>query len=63
MLAAAHRSTGKGRVYRQVAIVRDHVIAGRHFDSISDLDGGFGARLAIRRGQVDRTLVGVLDKN
>jgi transposase len=48
---AAHRPTGKGRVERQVAIVRDHVIAGRGFDSIPELDGAFAAWLPIRRGQ------------
>ena len=32
---AAYRPTGKGRVERQVNIVRDHVIAGRSFDSIA----------------------------
>ena len=30
---AAYRPTGKGRVERQVAIVRDHVLAGRSFGS------------------------------
>ena len=52
---AAYRPTGKGRVERQVSIVRDHVIAGRSFDSIADLDGAFHAWLPIRRGQVHRT--------
>ena len=52
---AAYRPTGKGRVERQVNIVRDHVIAGRSFDSIAELDGAFGAWLPIRRGQVHRT--------
>jgi hypothetical protein len=52
---AAYRPTGKGRVERQVLIVRDHVIAGRRFDSIADLDGAFGAWLPIRRAQVHRT--------
>jgi transposase len=52
---AAYRPTGKGRVERQVSIVRDHVIAGRRFDSIADLDGAFAAWLPIRRGQVHRT--------
>ena len=52
---AAYRPTGKGRVERQVSIVRDHVIAGRGFDSIADLDGAFAAWLPIRRGQVHRT--------
>jgi hypothetical protein len=32
---AAYRPTGKGRVERQVAIVRDHVVAGRGFDSLA----------------------------
>src|SRR4051794_5173325 len=52
---AAYRPTGKGRVERQVNIVRDHVIAGRSFDSIAELDGAFEAWLPIRRGQVHRT--------
>jgi transposase len=33
---AAYRPTGKGRVERQVNINREHVIAGRSFDSIAD---------------------------
>jgi transposase len=52
---AAYRPTGKGRVERQVSIVRDHVIAGRRFDSIADLDGAFNGWLPIRRGQTHRT--------
>jgi hypothetical protein len=52
---AAYRPTGKGRVERQVTIVREHVLAGRRFDSIADLDGGFTAWLPIRRSQVHRT--------
>lgn len=52
---AAYRPTGKGRVERQVIIVRDHVIAGRSFDSIAELDGAFEAWLPIRRTQVHRT--------
>ncbi|GAB2462150.1 IS21 family transposase [Nocardioides hungaricus] len=52
---AAYRPTGKGRVERQVAIVRDHVVAGRSFDSIAELDGAFEAWLPIRRAQVHRT--------
>lgn len=52
---AAYRPTGKGRVERQVLIVRDHVIAGRSFDSIVELDGAFAAWLPIRRAQVHRT--------
>jgi hypothetical protein len=52
---AAYRPTGKGRVERQVNVVRDHVIVGRSFDSIAELDGAFEAWLPIRRGQVHRT--------
>jgi transposase len=52
---AAYRPTGKGRVERQVNIVRDHVIVGRRFDSIADLDGAFAFWLPIRRAQVHRT--------
>ena len=52
---AAYRPTGKGRVERQVLIVRDHVLAGRTFDSLADLDAAFAAWLVIRRGQVHRT--------
>ena len=52
---AAYRPTGKGRVERQVNIVRDHVIAGRTFDSIAELEGAFATWLPIRRSQVHRT--------
>ena len=52
---AAYRPTGKGRVERQVNIVREHVTAGRRFSSIGDLDGAFAAWLPIRRAQVHRT--------
>lgn len=52
---AAYRPTGKGRVERQVEIVRSHVIAGRSFDSLAELDGAFAAWLPIRRAQVHRT--------
>jgi len=57
---AAYRPTGKGRVERQVNIVRDHVIAGRSFDSIAELDGAFAGWLPIRRAQVHRTHGGVI---
>lgn len=36
-------------------IVREHVLAGRSFDSLAELDGTFGQWLLIRRGQVHRT--------
>jgi hypothetical protein len=52
---AAYRPTGKGRVERQVNIVRDHVLAGPSFESIAELDGAFTGWLPIRRRQVHRT--------
>jgi hypothetical protein len=53
---AAYRPTGKSRVKRQVTIiVREHVIAGRSFDSVAELDGAFLGGLPIRRRQVHRT--------
>lgn len=52
---AAYRPTGKGRVERQVNIVRDHVVAGRVFDSIAELDAAFAGWLPIRRAQTHRT--------
>lgn len=59
---AAYRPTGKGRVERQVAIVRDHVLAGREFGSVAELDGAFNQWVPIRRAQRHRThgeLIGV----
>ena len=52
---AAYRPTGKGRVERQVAIVRDHVLAGRRFASLAELDGAFNQWVPIRRAQRHRT--------
>ena len=52
---AAYRPTGKGRVERQVLIVRQHVLAGRSFDSIAEMDAAFGWWLPIRRAQTHRT--------
>ena len=52
---AAYRPTGKGRVERQVAIVRDHVLAGRAFDSITGLDAAFADWLPTRRAQTHPT--------
>lgn len=51
----AYRPTGKGRVERQVDIVRDHVLAGRAFDSIAQLNTAFGTWVPIRRRQTHRT--------
>ena len=52
---AAYRPTGKGRVERQVVIGRDHVLAGRTFTSLTELDAAFASWVPIRRGQVHRT--------
>lgn len=59
---AARRPTGKGRVERQVTIVRDHVLAGRSFTSLAAADAAFQAWVPIRRRQVHRTtghLIGI----
>ncbi|MFY1673678.1 IS21 family transposase [Plantactinospora sp. WMMB334] len=52
---AAYRPTGKGRVERQVTIVRDHVLAGRGFSSLADLDAAFQAWVPMRRARTHRT--------
>src|SRR5260370_29607454 len=52
---AAYRPTGKGRVERQVDIVRDHVLAGRAFMSLEEMDAAFAGWAPIRRTQVHRT--------
>ncbi|MEV4418315.1 DDE-type integrase/transposase/recombinase, partial [Catellatospora sp. NPDC049609] len=52
---AAYRPTGKGRVERQVTIVREHVLAGRAFSSLRDLDQAFLAWVPQRRARTHRT--------
>jgi hypothetical protein len=54
-LAAPYRAQTKGRVERQVEIVRSHVLAGRSFASLHELDAAFATWLPIRRAQVHRT--------
>jgi transposase len=54
-VVAARRPQAKGRVERQVLIVREHVLAGRAFTSLADLDAAFTAWLPTRRAQVHRT--------
>ncbi|MFF7250059.1 IS21 family transposase [Embleya sp. NPDC008237] len=51
---AAYRP-GKGRVERQVTIVRDHVLAGRGFASLAELDAAFAAWVPMRRARTHRT--------
>jgi hypothetical protein len=52
---AAYRPTGKGRVERQVLIVRDHVLSGRAFSSIEEMDAAFTAWVPLRRAKVHGT--------
>ncbi|MFG1874274.1 IS21 family transposase [Sphaerisporangium sp. NPDC049003] len=52
---AAYRPTGKGRVERQVDIVRAHVLAGRLFNSLEELNAAFAGWLPLRRAQRHRT--------
>lgn len=52
---AAYRPTGKGRVERQVSIVRNHVLAGRSFCSLQELDAAFTAWVPMRRKITHRT--------
>lgn len=52
---AAYRPTGKGRVERQVLIVRDHVLAGRAFSSIEEMNAAFTAWVPLRRAKVHGT--------
>ncbi|WP_456115212.1 IS21 family transposase [Streptomyces broussonetiae] len=52
---AAYRPTGKGRVERQVTIVRDHVLAGRSFDSVVQMDAAFVDWVPLRRARTHRT--------
>lgn len=48
---AAYRPTGKGRVERQVGIVRDHVLAGRAFSSLEEMDAVFSSWVPQRRAR------------
>ncbi|GGU53073.1 IS21 family transposase [Streptomyces violascens] len=52
---AAYRPTGKGRVERQVLIVRDHVLAGRAFSSVEEMDAAFTAWVPLRRAKIHST--------
>ncbi|MFC9751392.1 IS21 family transposase [Streptomyces niveus] len=52
---AAYRPQGKGRVERQVLIVRDHVLSGRAFSSVEEMDAAFSAWVPRRRAQIHKT--------
>ena len=52
---AAYRPTGKGRVERSVEIVRSHVLDGRAFGSLEEMDAAFAHWAPLRARQVHRT--------
>nr|WP_203633304.1 integrase core domain protein [Streptomyces halstedii] len=52
---AAYRPTGKGRVERQVLILRDHVLSGRSFSCVEEMDAAFITWVPQRRAQAHRT--------
>jgi transposase len=54
-LAAPGRPQTKGRVERQVELVRSHVLEGRSFDSLAEMDAAYAAWLPVRRSQIHRT--------
>jgi transposase len=54
-LAAPGRPQTKGRVERQVELVRSHVLCGRSFASLAELDAAFAGWLPARRAQIHRT--------
>jgi transposase len=55
VVAPPRRPQWKGRVERQVLIVREHVLVGQHFEDPTEMDGAFMDWLPIRRAQVHRT--------
>ena len=55
VVAPARRPQFKGRVERQVAIVRHGVLDGRSFSSAGEMDDAFAVWLPTRRAQVHRT--------
>jgi len=54
-LCAPYRPQSKGRVERVVEVTRSHVLAGRSFSSVAEMQAAWDDWLAIRRGQVHRT--------
>ncbi|MFF5344049.1 hypothetical protein ACFY4H_25630 [Streptomyces althioticus] len=54
-MLAAYRTQGKGRVERQVGIVRDHVLAGQAFASIEEMNAAFVAWVPLHRAKVHGT--------
>ena len=54
-LCAPYRPQSKGRVERVVEITRTHVLAGREFSSVAEMQAAWDAWLPVRRAQVHRT--------
>lgn len=54
-LCAPRRAQTKGRVERMVEITRTHVLAGRTFSSLEDMQRAWAEWLPIRRAEVHRT--------
>jgi transposase len=54
-VAPAYRPQAKGRVERQVKIVRDGVLMGRTFTSLAEMNAAFFTWLPLRRASVHRT--------
>jgi transposase len=55
VVAAAYRPQTKGRVERQVSLVRENVLRGLDFASVAEMDTAFLDWLPLRRAQVHRT--------
>ncbi len=55
VVAPPRRPQWKGRVERQVLIVREHVLSGRRFESTDEMDRAFFDWVPLRRAQVHRT--------
>jgi transposase len=54
-LCAPYRPQSKGRVERMVEVTRSHVLAGRTFGSVAEMQAAWQAWLPTRRDQVHRT--------
>jgi transposase len=54
-LCAPYRPQSKGRVERVVEVTRSHVLAGRTFSSVDQMQAAFDDWLPMRRAQVHRT--------
>jgi transposase len=54
-LCAPYRPQSKGRVERVVEVTRSHVLAGRTFGSVAEMQAAFDDWLPVRRAQVHRT--------